>query len=89
MGKGIGLIAGATLTALGVIGIVVWWSAVVIIIKAGLAIAAFLIGLGAIIFGLGELRSSAETSPVSALPPKTEAKPAEPSGGDTMSPEEE
>lgn len=80
MGKGIGLIAGAILTALGVIGIVIWWPAVVIIIKAGLAIAAFLIGLGAIIFGLGELRSPAETPPAAALPPKTEAKPAEPSG---------
>jgi hypothetical protein len=77
MGKAIGLIVGLVLTILGLIGIIVWWPAVAIVIKAGLALAAFLIGLGAIIFGLGELRTPAEVSSPAILSPKTEEKPAE------------
>jgi hypothetical protein len=72
MGKGIGLIVGGALTALGLLGIIAWWSSVLVIIKAGLALAAFLIGLGAIIFGLGELRAPAETPPP---PPPAEKSP--------------
>lgn len=70
MGKGIGLIVGVVLAALGLIGIIAWWSSVLIIIKAGIALAAFLIGLGAIIFGLGELRAPAEAPPAPLLTEK-------------------
>ena len=86
MGKGIGLIVGGMLTVLGVLGIVYWWSAVVILLKAGIAIAALLIGLGAIIFGLGELRTPPETSGAAVLPSKAEAKPTETSHEETTPP---
>jgi hypothetical protein len=73
MGKWISFIAGLLFSILGVIGIIAWRVEVWNLIKAVLALALFFIGLGAIIFGIGELRTSATPPP--ALPPQQSDQP--------------
>jgi hypothetical protein len=75
MGKWLSIIIGLILAALGLAGIIRWWEeGVMELLRSGIVLAAFLIGIGAIIFGLGELRTPTEIPPVS--PPPAEEKPS-------------
>lgn len=67
MAKWIVLAVGVILTGLGVLGVIAWASSVWIVIKACLALAALVIGLGIIVFSVGELRTPPE-------PPSTARK---------------
>jgi len=74
MGKWLSIIVGLVLAALGLAGIIAWWSETVWpFLKAGIVLAAFFIGVGAIVFGIGELRTPAEIPPIT--PPATPSAP--------------
>jgi len=82
MGKWLSIIIGLVLAALGLAGVIHWWGeGVKDFIRAGIVLAAFLIGVGAIIFGIGELRTPAEIPPAASQPspPKGESPPQPPS----------
>ncbi len=79
MGKWLSVIIGAILALLGLWGIIAQWQeAVWPFIKAGVVLALFFIGVGAIIFGLGELRTPAEIPPAATPPSAPSTPPAAP-----------
>jgi hypothetical protein len=63
MGKWLSVIIGLVLVILGIVGIIKLWSFIGQVILACIVLAVFFIGLGALIFGLSELRAPAETPP--------------------------
>ncbi|NIM05937.1 MAG: hypothetical protein GTO55_06595 [Armatimonadetes bacterium] len=70
MGKWLSILVGLILAALGLAGIIGWWSeGVWSFIRSGVVLAAFFVGIGAIVFGIGELRAPAETPPVTPPEP--------------------
>ena len=76
MGKVLSILIGLVLMALGVWGVVDegWRTAVIAFVQGGLVILALLVGLGVFVFGLSELRASAEEPPV--MEPPSAEKPA-------------
>jgi len=85
MGKWISILLGLILIALGIWGIVErWWEYVWPFVYAGLVVMAILVGLGALVFGISEVRSAAEerrvTEPVAPPPPPS--APAESMGSE-------
>jgi hypothetical protein len=89
MGKWIAILLGVVLLALGVWGIWAWWYDIVWpFIAGGLVVMAIIVGLGAIAFGVSEVRSAAEerklAEPVAPTAPPT-APPAAPGGGEPPS----
>lgn len=79
MGKWIAILLGLILIALGVWGIIEWREDVWKFVKAGLVVAAIIVGMGAFAFGWSEIRSAAEerklAEPVAPTPPPSEATP--------------
>ncbi len=68
------IITGLILMGLGVWGIIVWWGAIIAVLKAVVAIAAVLLGIGIFIFGLSELWVGQPKS----VPPSAAAMPEGP-----------
>ncbi len=66
------LVIGLVLLALGVWGVVAWWGAVLVLLKAVVAVALVLLGVGVFIFGLSELWAG---EPRRATPPSAGAVP--------------
>lgn len=64
MGKWLSLIIGIVLAGLGLVGIIVWWSAGVwAFIRAAIVLALFFTGVGVTIFAIGDLKTPAESQP--------------------------
>ena len=64
MGKVLSIVIGVILLVLGVWLIWLWWEWVKAFLLAGIAISAVVIGLGALAFGISELRSGVEEPPL-------------------------
>lgn len=73
MGKALIILLGLIAIGLGIWGIVAWSDAVLIAIKAMVALGLVVIGLGMLAFGISEIRSAAEerrlAAEVEATPP--------------------
>jgi len=83
MGKWIAILLGIILVALGVWGIIVWrYDYIWPFVAAGLAIGAVIVGLGAIAFGVSEVRSAAEERKIAeSAPPASTPPPPPPAAG--------
>lgn len=68
MGKVLSILIGLILIVLGIWAISAWAPAVVIFIKAAVALMLVIIGLGIFVFGLSELRAGGE-EPLAVEPP--------------------
>ncbi len=60
MGKVLSIIVGLAILALGIWGLSAWSAQVLVFLQAAIAITAVLVGLGILVFGVSELRSSGE-----------------------------
>lgn len=67
MGKVVSIVIGLIFLALGVWGIIAWSEYVLQFLMAAVAIMAVIVGLGIFVFGISELRATAE--PPSIMPP--------------------
>ncbi|UCH33433.1 MAG: hypothetical protein JSV65_12735 [Armatimonadota bacterium] len=85
MGKALIILIGLIFIALGVWGIVAWGAAVLIAIKAMVALGFVVVGLGMLAFGISEIRSAAEerrlAAEAEATPPPV--PPAQPESSDS------
>jgi len=81
MGKWISILLGLVLIVLGIWGIFADLETVWKFVYAGLVILAILVGLGALMFGISEVRSAAEERRV-AEPTAPPPPPAAPTGGE-------
>ena len=70
MGKALAILVGIILAALGVWGIVTWWSDYVKgFVLSAIVILAVFVGLALLLFGISELRSGVEEAPIAETPP--------------------
>jgi thiol:disulfide interchange protein len=70
MGKALAILVGIILAALGVWGIVTWWSEYVKgFVLSAIVILAVFVGLALLLFGISELRSGVEEAPIAETPP--------------------
>lgn len=74
MGKALAILVGIILAALGVWGIVTWWSAEWMVgvkgfVLSAIVILAVFVGLALLLFGISELRSGVEEAPIAETPP--------------------
>lgn len=72
MGKVLSILIGVVLLVVGIWLIYIWWPQVWEFVQAGIAITAVIIGLGALAFGISELRSAVEEPPLATLTPAPE-----------------
>jgi sulfite exporter TauE/SafE len=71
MGKVVSIVIGLIFLALGVWGIIEWRAQVLVFLQAAVAIMAVIVGLGIFIFGVSELRATAEPPAITpAAPPE-------------------
>jgi len=85
MGKWISILLGLILIALGIWGVLADLPRVWDFVYAGLVILCILVGLGALMFGISEVRSAAEERRV-AEPAAPPPPPAAPPGGEQKAP---
>ena len=96
MGKVLSILLGIVFIVLGILGIMKWPQEVLAFIEAGVSIGLILVGLGAFLFGVSELKAAAEekraeaevTSPPEAVPetgaqPEGEETPPSTEGSET------
>jgi len=68
MARIISVLIGVVLMGLGVWAIVAWWGAILVMLRAVVAVLAVLLGLGIFIFGLSEMWAGEGERPPSAAP---------------------
>ncbi len=78
MTRYVSLLIGVVIVALGVWAMVAWWGAVLVMLRAFVAVLAVLLGLGIILFGLSELWAGEgrETPPSARVVPQGPVEPA-------------
>jgi len=86
MGKVLSILLGIVFVVLGIWGINQWPTPVLDFIKAGVSIGLILVGLGAFLFGISELKAAAEEKKAEAevpSPPPAPEPEAKPEGEET------
>ena len=78
MTRFISLAIGVVIVALGVWAMVAWWGAVLVMLRACVAVLAVLLGIGIILFGLSELSAGQgrEVPPSARVVPQGPVEPA-------------